>query len=115
MSEDPGKSKRGRKKLTGGPTKGGQPSPECRELFSNLSEYVDGRIEPLTCEEMRRHIEACPACGAFLRDLRGAIDRCRSLKIQCDAAVAPRLRSILTQEYLRLIGMPVTEKVSALM
>jgi hypothetical protein len=34
-----------------------------------------------------------------------AIDRCRSLDIPCDSAVAPRLRSILTQEYLRMLGM----------
>ena len=95
--------------------KGGQRPTECRELFSNLSEYLDGRVEPTTCEEMRGHIEACPACIAFLRDLRLAIDRCRSLEIPCDAAVAPRLRSILTQEYLRLLGMPGTEKMSALM
>ena len=48
---------------------------ECRELFSNLSEYLDGRVEPRTCEQMRAHIEACPSCVAFLRDLRTAIDR----------------------------------------
>ncbi len=78
---------------------------ECRKLFSNLSEYLDGRVEPRTCDQMRKHIEACPACVAFLRDLRVAIDRCRSLEIPCDPAVAPRLRSILTQEYLRMLGM----------
>jgi RNA polymerase sigma-70 factor (ECF subfamily) len=64
---------------------------------------------------MRGHIEACPACVAFLRDLRVAVDRCRSLQIPCDPAVAPRLRSILTQEYLRLLGMPGTELVSTVM
>ena len=95
-------------------TKGGQRPTECRELFSNLSEYLDGRVEPRSCEEMRGHIEACPACIAFLRNLRVAIDRCRSLEIPCDSAVAPRLRSILTQEYLRLLGMPSTEKMSAM-
>jgi RNA polymerase sigma-70 factor (ECF subfamily) len=84
---------------------------DCRELFSNLSEYLDGRVDPRTCEEMRSHIQACPACVAFLRDLRIAIDRCRSLEIACDPAVAPRLRSILTQEYLRLLTLP-TQKVS---
>ena len=52
----------------------------CRELFANLSEYLDGRVEPRTCEQMRAHIEGCPSCVAFLRDLRAAIDRCR-----CDA------------------------------
>jgi RNA polymerase sigma-70 factor (ECF subfamily) len=81
-------------------------------LFLNLSEYMDGRVELRTCDQMREHIEACPACVAFLRDLRGAIDRCRSLEVPCDPAVALRLRTILTQEYLRLLGMPGTEKLS---
>ena len=61
-------------------------------------------------KQMRSHIEACPACVAFLRDLRVAIDRCRSLEIPCDPAVAPRLRSILTQEYLRMLGIPSAQK-----
>ncbi len=105
---------RDRTKSKGKRSKSGQRPTECRELFSNLSEYLDGRIEPRSCEEMRGHIEACPACVAFLRNLRVAIDRCRSLEIPCDSAVAPRLRSILTQEYLRLLGMPGTEKMAAL-
>ncbi len=87
--------------------KNGQRPGECRDLFANLSEYLDGRVEPLTCEQMREHIEACPSCVAFLRDLRAAIDRCRSLEIPCDPAVAPRLRAILTREYLRMLVMPV--------
>jgi len=78
---------------------------ECRDLFANLSEYMDGRIEAPSCDEMRTHIEACPACVAFLRELRTAIDRCRTLEISCDTAVAQRLRAILTQEYLRMLGM----------
>lgn len=94
----------GRKKS--GAAKSKRPA-ECRDLFANLSDYMDGRVEAPTCDQMRKHIEACPACVAFLRDLRGAIDRCRALEIPCDSAVAPRLRSILTQEYLRMLGMPV--------
>jgi RNA polymerase sigma-70 factor (ECF subfamily) len=86
--------------------KNGQRLPECRDLFANLSEYLDGRVEPLTCEQMREHIEACPSCVAFLRDLRAAIDRCRSLDFPNDPAIAPRLRAILTREYLRMLVMP---------
>jgi RNA polymerase sigma-70 factor (ECF subfamily) len=83
--------------------------PECSELFANLSEYLDGRVEPVTCDQMRSHIEACPACVAFLRDLRAAIDRCRSLDMPCDPAVAVRLRTILTREYLRMIVQPAAD------
>jgi len=95
--------------------KGAQHPAECRDLFANLSEYLDGRVEPLTCEQMREHIEACPSCVAFLRDLRAAIDRCRSLEIPCDSAVAPRLRAILTREYLRMLAIPVDKNASAMM
>jgi RNA polymerase sigma-70 factor (ECF subfamily) len=84
-----------------------QRGAECRDLFANLSEYLDGKVEPLSCEQMREHIEACPSCVAFLRDLRAAIDRCRSLEIPCDPAVASRLRAILTREYLRMLVLPV--------
>jgi RNA polymerase sigma-70 factor (ECF subfamily) len=114
----PGKTdlrSRAKKNSKGFLTKGGQRSAECRDLFSNLSEYLDGRVEPIPCEAMRRHIEACPACVAFLQNLRIAIDRCRSLEIPCDPSVALRLRSVLTQEYLRLLGMPSTEKSSAVL
>ncbi len=90
-------------------SKSKQRPDECRDLFANLSEYLDGRVEPVTCDQMRSHIEACPACVAFLRDLRAAIDRCRSLEIPCDSAVAPRLRAILTREYLRMLLLPAAK------
>jgi RNA polymerase sigma-70 factor (ECF subfamily) len=93
---------------------GKQPAA-CRELFANLSEYLDGRVEPRTCDQMREHIEGCPACVAFLRDLRSAIDRCRAMEVPCDPAVAPRLRSILTREYLRMLGLPLPVKFAGVM
>ena len=94
------------KRPKGTRSKNGRRPDECRDLFANLSEYLDGRVEPITCDQMRGHIEACPSCVAFLRDLRAAIDRCRSLEIPCDSAVAPRLRAILTREYLRMLILP---------
>ena len=84
-------------------------SKECRELFANLSEYLDARVEPQTCDQITAHIEACPACVAFLKDLRAAIDRCRSLDIPCDPAVAGRMRVMMTREYLRLLGTPLPD------
>jgi RNA polymerase sigma-70 factor, ECF subfamily len=77
---------------------------ECHELFANLSEYLDGRLKPETCDKIRAHIEACPACVAFLRDLRAAINRCRSMEVECDPSVRMRLQTMLTQEYLRMLG-----------
>ncbi len=77
---------------------------ECRELFASLSEYLDGRVKAESCDKISAHIESCPACVAFLRDLRAAIDRCRSVEAQCDPAVTSRLQAMITQEYLRMLG-----------
>ena len=97
------------KRPRGARSRGGRRPDECRDLFANLSEYLDGRVKPVTCDQMRGHIEACPSCVAFLRDLRAAIDRCRSLDIPCNSAVAPRLRAILTREYLRMLVLPAAK------
>lgn len=86
---------------------------ECRELFARLSDYLDGRLEPLSCDHLRAHIEACPSCVAFLHDLRSAIDRCHSMKVACNPAIAKQLRKLLTREYLRLLGTPARKKTSA--
>jgi len=78
----------------------------CRELFAELSEYLDGNLEPKSCEKMQAHIEGCPACVAFLRELRGTIERCRTAQVACDEKVVARLQAALTREYLRLARMP---------
>lgn len=75
---------------------------ECRKIFANLSEYLDDRLEPESCDRMRRHIAGCPACVAFIQDLKQAIDRCRNLEVCADAQIPPILSRLLTEEYLRL-------------
>ena len=77
---------------------------DCSKIFAELSEYIDGKLDPKACDKMRKHIEACPACVAFLRDLRAAIDRCRSMEVACDPSVTERLQVMLTREYLRMMG-----------
>ncbi len=83
---------------------GKQGPKECRALFASLSEYLDGRVDTETCDKISAHIEQCPACVTFLRDLRAAIDRCRSMETPCDPAVSSRLQAMLTEEYLRMLG-----------
>lgn len=98
-----------RPKISG--KKAGSSRPQqCKEIFTNLSEYLDRRLTPRNCEEMRFHIEGCPACIAFISDLRQAIDRCRALDVGYDPQIAPKLRSVLTKEYLRMLNLPVPKK-----
>ena len=84
-------------------------SHECQKIFGNLSEYLDGQMQVRDCEQMRAHIEACPQCVAFIRDLKLAIDRCRSLEISPDGNTGASLRRLLADEYLRLIETRISE------
>lgn len=86
-----------------------QRSEQCRKLFAGLSEYLDGRTNPSTCEHIEEHMKQCPNCVAFLNDLRESIDRCKSLKVPCDPAVTAQLRILFTREYLRMLSSAVHE------
>ncbi len=75
---------------------------ECREIFANLSDYLDGEMSSESSKQMRQHIEACPSCVTFMQDLKRAIDRCRSLELCPEPEAGLVLRRLLTEEYLRL-------------
>lgn len=85
---------------------------QCRELFAMLSEYLDRRVNPATCQKIETHMRACPTCVLFLNDLRASIERCKSLQVACDPAVTSRLRALFTQEYLRMMGHAPREERS---
>lgn len=85
---------------------------ECRELFAQLSEFIDGRLETLSCKELQKHIADCPACVVFLADLQAAISRCRNLGVKCDPEMEGRLSTLLLKEYLRLIGNETSQRIA---
>jgi anti-sigma factor RsiW len=51
----------------------GPGSPECRELFARLSEYLDGELTEATCAGVEAHLGDCPPCQAFLESLRRTV------------------------------------------
>lgn len=82
---------------------GRQAAAECNEVFAQLSEYLDGRLDDVSCDDLKRHIEECRPCVSFIRDLEGTIARCRSLTVPCSEQTTGALRRMLTEEYLRLL------------
>jgi RNA polymerase sigma-70 factor (ECF subfamily) len=76
---------------------------DCRKMFAILSEYLDGRMSALACEELRIHLEDCPPCAAFIADLQRAVERCQSFEVPCEPATANKLRKLLAEEYARVL------------
>ena len=46
---------------------------KCQELFSRLSEYLDGELDAGICSEIDSHLGDCPPCVAFMESLRRTV------------------------------------------
>ena len=77
---------------------------ECAEMFAKLSEYIDKRVDTVTCEEMHKHIAECSSCVVFIQDLQRAVERCRNFSVGCSPAATESVRRLLAQEYARLLA-----------
>jgi RNA polymerase sigma-70 factor, ECF subfamily len=49
----------------------------CRDLFAELSNYLDDQLDDSLCEELEKHMSGCGPCQAFLDTLEATIRRIR--------------------------------------
>lgn len=49
----------------------------CREIFAELSAYLDGELPEDACREIEEHLRGCSPCEAFLASLRTTVELCR--------------------------------------
>jgi RNA polymerase sigma-70 factor (ECF subfamily) len=76
----------------------------CRRLFAALSDYIDGVVDDVVCEQMDRHLANCRPCEAFLSSLKQAVERCRSYRPPCDSRRAEQLRRDLIAKYQQAVN-----------
>jgi len=48
----------------------------CREIFAQLSAYIDAELPEATCEEIQAHIANCPPCVEFINSLGRTVELC---------------------------------------
>jgi len=72
----------------------------CKEMFAELSDYLDDELDDSLCEELEKHMQGCQPCEAFLSSLEKSIQECRRMPDESPAPnVAARLRRELLAEY----------------
>lgn len=49
---------------------------DCRNIFEQLSAYLDRELSPDTCREIEAHLAGCETCEEFLTSLRKTIELC---------------------------------------
>ena len=52
----------------------------CLEMFKKLSEYIDGELDELNCEELEKHLSDCPACKICMMTLKQTVNLCKEVK-----------------------------------
>ncbi len=48
----------------------------CKELFAELSAYLDGEMTSEDRRELEQHLCGCPPCVEFVQSLRRTVDLC---------------------------------------
>ncbi len=55
------------------------PTPNCRHLLHDLSEYLDGTASAEVCAEIERHLAECEDCTAVVDTTRKTVSLYRKL------------------------------------
>jgi len=50
----------------------------CKQMFAELSNYLDEDLDDSLCAELEKHMEGCEPCKAFLASLEETIRTCRT-------------------------------------
>jgi RNA polymerase sigma-70 factor (ECF subfamily) len=71
----------------------------CKQLLAALSDYLDGAADESVRRRLEEHLDQCPPCKSFLKDLQRTIRQCKDCPSpSMDPAVAARLRATLREE-----------------
>jgi RNA polymerase sigma-70 factor (ECF subfamily) len=82
----------------------------CKEMFAELSNYVDDQLDDSLCEELEKHIGGCGPCKVFLATLEATIEQCRKAPAECPTSKeATRLRKELVRNYKRAVATLATQ------
>ncbi len=71
----------------------------CKQMFAQLSDYLDNALDDSLCEELERHMAGCKPCESFLATLQATIEQARQQQNTHpapDAAAAMR-RQIISE------------------
>lgn len=73
------------------------PPPACRTTLENISGYLDGELDAITCDAIERHSLDCPGCAALLDGLRKTIGLCRQARVELPEPVRRKARAAVRQ------------------
>lgn len=72
----------------------------CLGILRRLSAYIDDELSARICQEIRRHLGACPNCETFVTSLRQTVALCRHNPVPTLSAAE---RALMRAKILKII------------
>ncbi len=87
-------------------TAGTQHRPaSCKQMFAQLSDYLDDALDDSLCEELERHMAGCKPCQAFLGTLQATVEQVRRQQnARPDPRSAAEVRRKIIAEFQRALA-----------
>lgn len=83
----------------------------CKELFAELSDYLDNQLDESLCQELEKHLGDCAPCQTFLADLERSIQLCRAAPAERpDPVQTAKIRRDVMSSYERALKDAVARK-----
>ncbi|MFB3812840.1 MAG: sigma-70 family RNA polymerase sigma factor [Terriglobales bacterium] len=77
----------------------------CKQMFAQLSDYLDGALDDSMCEELERHMDDCKPCQAFLATLKNTVEQTRKLEtVRPDPRTASEIRRRILGEFQKALA-----------
>jgi len=77
----------------------------CKQMFAELSDYLDEELDDSLCVELEKHMQGCEPCKAFLATLEETIRTCRTVpNDRPDERTAVNVRREVLSKYQELMA-----------
>ncbi len=79
---------------------------KCAEYLQELSDYIDGELDPQLCAEIERHVGECVNCKLMFDSLKMTVKLCRESG-QCEELpkeFAERLNQAVRNKWISKFG-----------
>ena len=77
----------------------------CDDLIQNLSDYIDGELEPELCKELEKHLKGCRNCRLMVDSMKMTVKLCKDGRcVDLPPELDKRLNQKLAERWKKNFG-----------
>ncbi len=78
---------------------------KCPDYVNDLSDYLDGELDPSLCEEIEKHIGHCENCRIMVDTMKQTVTLCREGKPErLPSSLEDKLGNLLKERWRKKFG-----------